>query len=271
LYRDQDVVSADGTSEYDTDGGPIHFAFDGYRKAALSVKTSIDEFLDLGDAGALMASSLFPAYLFLWRHHFEVVLKVSIALASKKVGPRRPSLFRGTAEDFRWELYTGRVLPETLRSPRIRTHSLLQLWNILEPITAWVVGDGGVRGAPVLSRVDVDAVAALLAELNALDPDGQGARYAYSTQGSVTLAGITSLDFDHTNANMERISLLLRGIALHVERSVRLRGEGAPLPSQSRLVILDDGRVMRAPSLPLKLGTRMVYKPMPGQESGAID
>ena len=55
--------------------GPVSDLDHGYKKAATAVMNAAISALEEGPTGALTASSLLPPYLFLWRHHFELLLK----------------------------------------------------------------------------------------------------------------------------------------------------------------------------------------------------
>jgi hypothetical protein len=254
----------------------VHFLPSGYRNAATTVRDLIESQVALGDAGLLLASSLVPPYLYLWRHYFEIRMKDLLSRAAQVVGTNRSMLEQGYgADDIVWECRTGRVLPSSFRKGWQRSHSLLRLWNELKPIVDWAIemsaADADRRiamGFPAsqaakrqITKAEVGIVSDLVTQLNNIDPDGQGARYSRDTSGAVTLKGIESIDLEHTQFNMERIAKILALVARHLSGFVRPGTSRPPLPSQSAFILLDDGRSVLAPSRGVSPGRPVAVKP----------
>jgi hypothetical protein len=264
VYRDRWVSDNLDRRRLDETGGPIHFFESGYRTAATAIKDLISTEIALGDAGKLTASSLIPPYLYLWRHHIELALKFLTNMASRTVGDDRMLQADGhSPQDFLWEIATGLSLPPSFRLPRRPNHDLSSLWAELRPIVEWAavsddaLHDGAETGRWV-TRSEISIVEELLLQLHHLDPDGQGARYRHNRRGGVNLGGVLHVDIGYAHSNLERIAKLLASVSRQLSLYTSKRSDGPPLPSQSTIILLDDGRSRWAPNRPLPLGAEIV-------------
>lgn len=147
------------------------------------------------------ASALLPPYLYLRRHHFEMQLK---------------SILRTVVNNSsRWSAATGQNVPPNLFDDDVRkTHRLLRLWNRVQPIaeTVWA-NETHKWQLPSLAATDISE---LIEQLHAIDPRGDGVRYARHNTGELTMLDISRVELEHTERNMLDIAEFLWWIRLEV-------------------------------------------------------
>jgi hypothetical protein len=139
------------------------------------------------------SNALLPPYLFLWRHHIELQLKSVLEL-----------LANARAEA---ETATGLCLPRDLFSGVQGEHSLLRLWNLVRPRAEAVWGnDKHLWPLPSMKPTEVSD---LIRQLHAIDPSGQGVRYDRDKKGNPTMLGVSRVDLQWTERNMQGIAEFL--------------------------------------------------------------
>lgn len=139
------------------------------------------------------ANPLLPPYLFLWRHHFELQLKAIVAMMNDNL----PA----------WESATGEILPAGFLSKVQQEHSLARLWNAVRPRaeTVWS-RDDHLWHLPVMTP---GAAADLISQLHQIDPNGQGVRYDRDKQNRPTMIGVTRVDLEWAEGNLQGIGEFL--------------------------------------------------------------
>ena len=178
--------------------GPLWDLPGGYARAASLLMEAVKRLVLQTEPGA---DQLIPAYLFLWRHHFEVQLKSILEL----VEATQSEWKYGRA--FGWEAVTGMRLPEGLFQDVSREHSLQRLWERVQPLTE-IVWDREPHQWPLPSMTPRQ-VALLIKQFHDLDPNGDGVRYAYDARGNPTMLRVRRVDLEHAEKNMLGISQFL--------------------------------------------------------------
>jgi hypothetical protein len=153
------------------------------------------------------AYALLPPYLYLWRHHIELQLKSILELMAE--GP--PA----------WEAATGEALPQDLLSRVQLEHSLASLWNLVHPRaeTAWE-RDEHLWHLPGMTPTEV---ADLVRQLHDIDPNGQGVRYDRGTDGRPTMIGVSRVDLEWAERNMQGIAEFLAWACAEIGAVMRIR------------------------------------------------
>lgn len=139
------------------------------------------------------SNALLPPFLFLWRHHIELQLKSILELVAEAV----PA----------WEAATGQALAPNLFSDVQGEHSLVRLWNRVRPQaeTVWEREEHLWH----LPRMAPEEVSGLIPQLHAIDPNGQGVRYDRDSKGNVTMLGVSRVDLEWAEGNMQGIAEFL--------------------------------------------------------------
>lgn len=159
---------------------------DGFRSAA---RRLVEQIIEGETTGLPVDTAVYPV-LFLYRHHVELVLKMII-------------------------LSGRQVLGETGPSPL--GHRLGALWATARPIVERCFVDAD------WSQNDV--VTALLAELAAIDANGEAGRYPASRDGERHFADHALLNVRHFAETAERLSEFLSYVLMVIEDQDRIRKE----------------------------------------------
>lgn len=84
--------------------------------------------------------------------------------------------------------------------PVSRTHSLLRLWERVQPMAEAVwANETHVWELPRMRATDVSE---LIGQLHAIDPRGNGVRYARDNNGSLTMLNVSRVDLEHAERNI---------------------------------------------------------------------
>jgi hypothetical protein len=166
----------------------------GYRMAAQIVLRHMD--------GRRAETFLFYPVLFLYRHHIELMLK-NLIFASDHEAVRSVTSASPLTEREHEALQKGRP-----------AHSLQRLWDQLRPKLE-ALGDG------VVDRKQMAGVNAYIRQLNEIDPDSTGGRYATGINDTRDrlLKGRTpgiEIDLQDFGLAMERLSKYLDGIDMYL-------------------------------------------------------
>jgi hypothetical protein len=198
---------------------------DGYADAATAVmnaavaKNSESE----QSLGIIFASSLVPPFLFLWRHHIELRLKEVLGLGYEKVEELELNeLPPGTSK---WEFATGQVLDYSTYNKVVRSHNLLQMWQLARPFIDWCWANKNDLKSMPLPKLHPDDARKLILKLHEVDPHGDGVRYTKTRKGRYTLGSLREIDLEHTDHTMRLISEFLSWVSWEVGRE--MRGVGA--------------------------------------------
>jgi hypothetical protein len=178
----------------------------------------------------LRASALLPPYLYLRRHHFEMQLKSILRIVA------------GNADNSsRWSEATG-VAPGRFDDKVRSTHSLQRLWGQVQPMAEAVwVSETHWWQPP---RLTVPDVSELIRQLHAIDPKGDGIRYARDLNGEVTMLGVSRVgrvDLEHADRNMLDIAEFLWWVRREIGATVIDPAYGVDEADRRRFVIWQAG------------------------------
>lgn len=157
---------------------------DGFLIGAQCIVNKVQE-----DRSVPVDIAVYPV-LFLYRHHFELVLKCLIR-ASRS------------------------LLREEVRSPS--GHRLVSLWETAAPLIEQCFPDADWSQNVIVSR--------LIMELAEIDPDGQRFRYPMAQDGSRSLEDTPLLNIRHFAQTAEKLSAYLRQVLRGIEIDDELRTE----------------------------------------------
>jgi hypothetical protein len=155
----------------------------GFREAAELIFERIEA------TGYNQDSLTFPLGL-CWRHHMELQLKS--LLVDLQRYQRQP-----------------------VNVPK--THSLLQLWNLVRPLLEAVRPEDPVE--------ETDAAQSLLMQLHQVDSAGEDFRYAKHNDGKPTLAKLETVDLSVFHRAMQALSNFFEGTGTAIYEDDRLRQE----------------------------------------------
>ena len=167
---------------------------------AQAASVLIERMISLASQEPLRASALLPPYLFLRRQHIEMQLK---------------SILRTVAENSsRWTEVTGQNVAPGLYTEVSRTHNLQSLWQRVQPL-AETVFSNETHGWE-LPRMTATDVSELIEQLHAVDPGGDGVRYARHNNGNLTMLNINRVDLDYIEHNVLEITDFLWSARLEI-------------------------------------------------------
>jgi hypothetical protein len=146
------------------------------------------------------ANALLPPYLFLWRHSFEMQLKRILKEVSDEL--------------HRWNAATAQNVAPDVYSGVNKTHSLLSLWQRVEPFAETVLAREPHAWRP--RRMSLSDVSGLLGQLHNIDPAGDGVRYETDRNGRPTMLGVNRVDLEHSESNMQGIAEFLHWTYLEI-------------------------------------------------------
>jgi hypothetical protein len=106
-----------------------------------------------------------------------------------------------------WKAATGQALAPNLFSDVEGKHSLVRLWNRVRPQAETVWGND--KHLWHLPRMAPKEVSDLIPQLHAIDPNGQGVRYDRDTKGNLTMLGVSRVDAEWAEGNMQGIAEFL--------------------------------------------------------------
>jgi hypothetical protein len=160
----------------------------------------MEKMISLAPEAQDRASALLPPYLFLRRHHFEMQLK---------------SILRTVADNSsRWSTVTGQNVAPGLFDVVSRMHSLLRLWERVQPIAETALAnETHVRQPPDVTPTEISE---LIEQLDDIDPRGDGVRYARDNRGNLTMLGVSRVDLEHTERKMLDITEFLWWVRVEV-------------------------------------------------------
>jgi hypothetical protein len=115
----------------------------------------------------------------------------------------------------RWSAVTGQNVPLNLFDDDVRkTHSLLTLWNRVQPIAETVLAnETHIRQPPYATSTDISG---LIEQLHDIDPGGDRVRYTRDNRGNLTMLGVSRVDLEHTERNMLDITEFLWWVRVEV-------------------------------------------------------
>ena len=207
---------------------PVSYLPGAYTQAASVLMEKMVSLAKSGDQ--LRASGLLPPYLYLRRHHFEMQLKSILRIVAGN-----------TDNASRWSAATN-VAPGRLDNEVRRTHSLQLLWEQAQPMAEAVWANHTHWWQP--PDLTVTDVADLIRQFDAIDPRGDGIRYARDLKGEVTMLGLSQVgrvDLEHTDRNMLDITEFLWWARLEVGATVLDPAYGVDEADRRRFVILEAG------------------------------
>jgi hypothetical protein len=150
--------------------------------------------IDRASASPGTANDLIPPYLYLWRHHIELKLKVILSTVANDAS--------------RWTAATGHAVASNLTSGNESTHSLLALWQRALPLVEIVLRkqqyDWPIAFMPLAT------VSSLVEQLHQIDPAGNGVRYDRRRNGNLTMLDVNRVDLEHAQANLYGIAEFLQ-------------------------------------------------------------
>lgn len=164
----------------------VQYYSDGFRSAA---RRLVEDLMEKSDVHLMVDVVVYPV-VFLYRHHLELLLKLLIVAGR-------------------------RFLSESDDQPF--GHCLDKLWMTARPSMERCFDDAD------WSQNDI--VTSLMAELSALDPNGEAARYPESNKGTKHFQELTLLNVRHFADVAERLSEYLSAVVDVIEITVSERRE----------------------------------------------
>ena len=144
---------------------------DGFRDAAVVLAEKLRQ------EGSEMDALVFP-FVYCWRHHIELYLKI---------------LIKDSAEAY------GQPLPRNFSA----THSLASLWGVARDYIGRTFPNDPTANAEVPNRI--------IGQLAAIDPDGIALRYARTSTGKLTTASPAWIEIEPFHSAMLNLSSYLEG------------------------------------------------------------
>ena len=199
---------------------------------AQAASVLMEKMISLAKSGdQFRASALLPPYLYLRRHHFEMQLKSILRIVA------------GDADNAsRWSAATS-VVPGRFDEKIRGTHSLQRLWGQVRPMAEAVLANKTLWWPPP-PRLTVPDVTELIRQFHAIDPKGDGIRYARDLSGEVTMLGLSRVgrvDLEHADLNMRDIMDFLWSVSLAVGATVLDPAYGVDEADRRRFVIWQAG------------------------------